>query len=625
MPQHDFKKTAAGSVIIPNLGYDAFYFDVADGYPKYKDDAGAVHFFPGSLVWRGTYAGGTSYVPNDLVAYDNSTYICILATTGHLPSDPVYWSLAAYKGMGDVVGPAGAVANRIVLFNGATGKIIKDSGKYIYPEFNVRDYGAVGDGVTDDTIAIQSAITACGVAGGGNVIFPEAHYAITATLVMSASGVELIGDAGGHWMNVAGVDYTTQGGSWIHWMGNSAGTMIQIEPVAGASNLNLKDIHIREISIDGRHPTAIPNPLGTFGTQAGIGISIKSVSGFHISCVYIQDCSTAALDMGVVSGALGEAKCCRNGLITRLVINQQDELAAAGIGVRMDGAGTTSTNMNTFTNCQLFYKNGTAIKILCAGYNQFVGVICERYSGTGIGVEFNGSNTGANYAASFNQFFGGSAGAGGMISRGTGLTYPAFDNAWWGYCMGSASTGMNEPQPVIEAGSTFVYTVTGAAQTAFNSARSDQKILVGSAIATSGTGETLLHKATIPANSVAVGDCFKIRVHGFSSSTGTLIFRIKIGTLGTTGDAQSWISLTSAAQVANQRAGFEGIVHLRAVGASGVARSEALGYAQAALLPTLVAAPADTAINTTSIWYIDVTCTCSVGTFTTIMCTIEAM
>ena len=40
--------------------------------------------------WRGTYAGGTAYVPDDVVYYADgsvgSSYICVAATTGNAPS-----------------------------------------------------------------------------------------------------------------------------------------------------------------------------------------------------------------------------------------------------------------------------------------------------------------------------------------------------------------------------------------------------------------------------------------------------------------------------------------------------------------------------------------------------------
>lgn len=46
--------------------------------------------------------------------------------------------------------------------------------------YNIMDYGATGDGKTDDAQAIQKAINACSEAGGGMVLVPSGHtfYAV---------------------------------------------------------------------------------------------------------------------------------------------------------------------------------------------------------------------------------------------------------------------------------------------------------------------------------------------------------------------------------------------------------------------------------------------------------------
>jgi hypothetical protein len=86
-----------------------------------------------------------------------------------------------------------AIMNQII--NAANGKAVGGL-------FNVVAYGAEGDGVTDDTEAIQDAIDAAGAAGGGTIHFPAGRYLVTRQ-----------GTAGGHgWcLSVVGDNLTFSG------------------------------------------------------------------------------------------------------------------------------------------------------------------------------------------------------------------------------------------------------------------------------------------------------------------------------------------------------------------------------------------------------------------------------
>jgi len=48
--------------------------------------------------WKGTYAGGTAYVVDDVVSYNGSSYICKLASTGNLPTNTTYWDQMSSAG-----------------------------------------------------------------------------------------------------------------------------------------------------------------------------------------------------------------------------------------------------------------------------------------------------------------------------------------------------------------------------------------------------------------------------------------------------------------------------------------------------------------------------------------------
>lgn len=80
----------------------------------------------------------------------------------------------------------------------------------LHSYYNVKTYGALGNGTADDTAAIQLAINACETAGGGTVFFPKGTYIVTTNiqetscLVVDSPNVTLLGE---------GVDTIIQGDS----------------------------------------------------------------------------------------------------------------------------------------------------------------------------------------------------------------------------------------------------------------------------------------------------------------------------------------------------------------------------------------------------------------------------
>lgn len=52
---------------------------------------------PTKYNWYGAYDNAYPYIVNDAVSYNGKSYICILASTGHLPTNATYWVEGGYS------------------------------------------------------------------------------------------------------------------------------------------------------------------------------------------------------------------------------------------------------------------------------------------------------------------------------------------------------------------------------------------------------------------------------------------------------------------------------------------------------------------------------------------------
>jgi hypothetical protein len=95
-------------------------------YSVYEGSAPAVAV---GFTPRGTWSSVATYAINDVVAYNGSSYLAMLAGTNQQPDTATtYWLILAEKGAtgsGDVTGPASSVDSELALYSSTTGKIIK--------------------------------------------------------------------------------------------------------------------------------------------------------------------------------------------------------------------------------------------------------------------------------------------------------------------------------------------------------------------------------------------------------------------------------------------------------------------------------------------------------------------
>lgn len=168
---------------------------------------------PVGMTWRGTWSSGTDYVDNDSVFYEGASYFAAGdPTPGEIPStSSEHWTALALQGQqgnqgpqGEQgpVGPEGSSAYQVAVANGFTGTIdewlatlvgdvdydaiVSYTGNYV----PVTRFGAVGDGITDDTNAFNAAM-----ASGESIYVPSGRFMVSGAVATNSVDLILGNDA----------------------------------------------------------------------------------------------------------------------------------------------------------------------------------------------------------------------------------------------------------------------------------------------------------------------------------------------------------------------------------------------------------------------------------------------
>jgi len=165
-----------------------------------------------------------------------------------------------------------------------TSSWLNDVNDRVYGDvYNVKIYGAVGDGTTDDTDAIQDAINAAGAAGGGVVFLPPGTYLVSDTLEFYFPGVFLRG--AGMWNTK--LTRSTDYGDTIIFGGGQAGTGTLLSNT-GISDLTIISTGLTTSGAHIRYSGVTRHQLkGIYLNNGFIGIRADALTAAYFSDLYI--------------------------------------------------------------------------------------------------------------------------------------------------------------------------------------------------------------------------------------------------------------------------------------------------------------------------------------------------
>lgn len=224
-------------------------------------------------------------------------------------------------------------------------------------------FGAVADGVTDDTLAIQAALD--GLRPGQQLYFPAGTYKTSDTLLLKTNGCTIFGDGpdftiisnSGTNSVFANADKTTLERSW--W------TIKQIKLASATTNGTVLDLTFcREFVIERCWISG--------GAGSSLGIRVQGLLGTADATYnYIRDCYIGLVHDGIL--LTDQANSCR---IQRTRIQP-----IGGKGVWLN-----TVNNVTVTDCSFEYPGAVSTGIYAAGNVDGVWLDGNRFESMGIGI-----------------------------------------------------------------------------------------------------------------------------------------------------------------------------------------------------------------------------------------------
>jgi hypothetical protein len=211
--------------------------------------------------------------------------------------------------------------------------------------YNVKDYGAVGDGTTDDRSAIQSAINAANAAGGGIVYFPNGIYNLGAG-INTTSRAQLTLPLNAYGTPSANVS--------IKFLGES-GSVFNLNPLETADRPNNNSGVILKSQIPAGQTGVVVGSLGVGGIW-----TTMNFCDFSMENITVRLKSTnGSLDVGVKDTAISMYNNAFMALTNVKVDNESltDSLATPAI----TSAGIVCPSSNNWTKAILRDINVTGV------------------------------------------------------------------------------------------------------------------------------------------------------------------------------------------------------------------------------------------------------------------------